>query len=413
MERIENAFKPIDPTKIKSPSVTKKMQVNPASLSSRGQFFLNLVRQNAVSPKNLANVINKEAKTPDKGQEIVNNLVQFSDKKHNPEASPSNSILSKRKCPDTASPLSAKRKRVGFSDPVSSTKEYIVNEEELFDFNSSSARCLTYDDSEELETPPTKSIKLEPASEPEESLEPCVGTTTTEETEEAIESDENTAAVDTSRNSGNLTFKDKNELLDYIKHNLSVDEVLDKLAQVEDPEAFKRKEILQKVVQKVSFREMFEEYLYGGKKVDPEQFSKLTVEQNALATAIVNEISKVMSSNNAIKYRVLDILSEKHSNEFLEHALQENSSNAVCEKLSIKSIVNFLIHKTNVDDSQDNSIVINTLSKELIIHLVTNCHHFGQIVDDKEITSILMLLFKNRQKIDVFDVLHEFLRNML
>lgn len=268
---------------------------------------------------------------------------------------------------------------------------------------------MTYDDSEEVVQPAT--IKTEPAQEPEESLEDCVGTTTSDESVET--NGEEVQLAPESCLPGNLTFKDKNELLDYIKHNLSVEEVLDKLAQVEEPEPFKRKEILQKVVQKVSFREMFEEYLYAGKKIEHEQFSKLTSEQSSLITTVVNDISKIMTSNNAIKYKVLDILSEKHSNEFLEHALQENSSNAVCEKLSVKSIVHYLIHKTNVDDSNDNSIDINNLSKELIIHLVSNCHHYGKILEDKEITSILMFLFKNRAKIDVFDVLHEFLRNML
>lgn len=67
------------------------------------------MRQNAVSPRNLTSVINKqEAKTPERVEGVSNNLVQFSDKKHDPDASPSNSILSKRKCTDTASPLSAK-----------------------------------------------------------------------------------------------------------------------------------------------------------------------------------------------------------------------------------------------------------------------------------------------------------------
>lgn len=126
MEKIESC-KPIDPTKIKSPSVARRMSTNSCVLGGRGQFMLRLVRilqfsihleidflfslqarQNA-SPKNLINVIKQEAvKTPERSQEVTSNLVKFSDKKHNPDASPSNSILSKRKCPDSITPLSAK-----------------------------------------------------------------------------------------------------------------------------------------------------------------------------------------------------------------------------------------------------------------------------------------------------------------
>lgn len=317
------------------------------------------------------------------------------------------------------------RKRVGFTDPVSTTKEYIVNEEEVWDHNnSSSARCLIYDDPETVEN---VGIKSEPELEiieigSEEFLESQVGTTTSigseidqgeDETEARQAEDRASPEPSLTPTDSNLIFKNKNELLNYIKYNLSVDEVLDNLAQKEDPEPFKRKEILKKVVEKVSFREMFEEYLYGGIKVEDDKSVKLTHEQSTLVTSIANEISKVMANNIAVKYKVLDILSERHSNEFLDHALQENSSNVVCEKLSIKSIVNFLIYKTNVHDSNENSDLINNLSKEMILHLVSNLNNFGTIANNTEISNILLLLFKNRAKVEVFDLLHEFLRNML
>lgn len=43
MEKIES-FKPIDPTKIKSPSVARRMSTNSGVLGGRGQFMLRLVR---------------------------------------------------------------------------------------------------------------------------------------------------------------------------------------------------------------------------------------------------------------------------------------------------------------------------------------------------------------------------------
>jgi hypothetical protein len=132
MEKIDS-FKPIDPAKIKSPSINRKVSVNAMALSSRGMKFLNLViffcfffreffllifsqqfkvRQNNASPRNLAAIVNAqnlETKTPEKQGPTP--MLTFSDKKHNPEASPSNSILSKRKLECSPSPLSAK---VGF-----------------------------------------------------------------------------------------------------------------------------------------------------------------------------------------------------------------------------------------------------------------------------------------------------------
>jgi hypothetical protein len=133
--------------------------------------------------------------------------------------------------------------------------------------------------------------------------------------------EEQSEAPETNQRSDELIFKDKNELLDYIKSNLTIEEILDKLTYVEEPGAIKRKEILDKITERVPFRDMFEHYLFQGQKTNPD-LTRLNPKQSSLITEFVGNVSKIMACNNVVKYKILDILSEKHPEEFLDHALQ-------------------------------------------------------------------------------------------
>ena len=213
--------------------------------------------------------------------------------------------------------------------------------------------------------------------------------------------------------SNHLIFKDKQELLDYIGNNITIDELLVSLNKPED-EPTKYIELVDKVVDSIDFTELMEKYI----PTKNTESNNLTMEQNSNIIAIINKISKMMQTNNTIKHKVLDILSEMHSSEFLEHALQENSTNSICDKLSMKSVVNYIIHKVNVGVNNDTELLVKKLNISLVHQLVNNTVHKLKnekeiLCNDKEIQELLTLLFTNKPKIEVFDALHEFLRQIV
>ena len=214
-------------------------------------------------------------------------------------------------------------------------------------------------------------------------------------------------------NTNHLLFKNKQELLDYISKNITVDELLENLNKHED-EPKKLVELVDKVVGSIDFTDLLDKYI----PTKNTESNKLTMEQNSAITCIINKVSKMMQTNNKIKHKVLDILSEKHSSEFLEHALQENSTNSICDKLSMKNVVKYIIHKVNVGGNDDTELMVKKLNVSLIYQLVNSTvkklnNDQEKVCNDKEIQELLSLLFINKPKIDVFDALHEFLRQIV
>ncbi|XP_058459827.1 telomere-associated protein RIF1 isoform X3 [Malaya genurostris] len=87
-------------------------------------------------------------------------------------------------------------------------------------------------------------------------------------------------------------------------------------------------EILSHVISRYSLDFVLERYLSAGK----------TFEQNKTARLLTRELSTLMSKDSKTRYTVLDELSERHSAEFLDHAVQENSSAMVCQRLSMTTM---------------------------------------------------------------------------
>lgn len=233
------------------------------------------------------------------------------------------------------------------------------------------------------------------------------------------ERDENTQNTDITTSSveeeilksppNGLTFKDKNELMEYITKNMTVDELFEKLTQAEE-QSIKRKELIEKVLTSLDISELLTEILPTS---DMKQ-SKMTTEQTEATSVIINHISKLMKCNDRVKHKVLETLSEKHSKDFLTHSLQENSISAVCEKLTIPNIANYLIHKVNVCENDELDLEMNRVNRAIMHHLLKSTHNHQELVcDPKEMQELLKLLFKNKPKIDVLDTVHEFLRNII
>lgn len=221
-------------------------------------------------------------------------------------------------------------------------------------------------------------------------------------------SDDSVAVTEQGADENKLTFKDKNELMEYITHNLSIDELLEKLTQAEES-SLKKKELVAKVVQSVGFKGLLNEvFPVGGT-------AGLTTEQNNHITAMLEEMSKLMESNRSVKHQAFEVLSQKHSEELLDHVVQENSASAICDKLTLPNIANYLIHKVNLSQAGEHANTVARMNTALIRKLIVNTQGASSsIVTRREESHELMkMLFTNVPKMEIFDTVHDFLRKLL
>lgn len=244
-------------------------------------------------------------------------------------------------------------------------------------------RCLVYENDEDEEIP-SENLKVEKLEVLEVITAPCAVTVEEEDTN----SQEISTTSDTeTQEDESLVFKDKESLLEYMKNNLTADEIFQKFGENGD----EQNQIVCKVVETVPFNQIFTEYLKSNASE-----SKSNPEQMTLISSIVSELSRLMNSNKITKCKVLDQLSRSHQQEFLDQALQANSANSICDKLSTKTLGIYLI---------------SNISKELILQLISNTNSMVQ--DQSEYQEVLSKLFKDIEKVKVFDIVHEFLRQLL
>lgn len=207
-----------------------------------------------------------------------------------------------------------------------------------------------------------------------------------------------------------LIFEDKSELMDYITKTLSVDELLEKLTQHEET-SNKRNEFITKAVKSIGIENLVQEFFPPAQSPS----MKLTANQNAMVTGIVSEISKLMQVNSNAKHRVFDILSKQHSKDLLEYVIQEHSPRELCDKVSMPSIIKYLIHKANVSECDEPDALTNEMNRSLLYRLISDTHKCDkEIVEDSdEILELMKLLFKNKPAVATLDIAHEFLRQIV
>lgn len=304
--------------------------------------------------------------------------------------------------------ISFKHKRVGFSDPLSSTKEYLKEDYEI------RKKQLVFDDDEDNEENKENENEIEPVEIPPGGV-PYVKAEIQEEVEQLMNdhnyidnSQPQSTVVTTSDNSetpiinSELVFKDKNELLDYIAVNFSIDEVFDKISKAEQ-ESQKQKQLMSKIAKTFSFADIFKEYFpSNGSPGSQKQISTL-----------ITELKNLTKTNQAAKYKFLAAMSTQHSEDFLEVALQANSISAVCDAISTGNVVKYLIRKINIDDSNETKNSVNNLNRVMVKHLIANTVDNEFDLDQKEIHEMMNLLFQNKTKIDTFDIAQEYLRNII
>uniref|UniRef100_A0A182XFN3 Telomere-associated protein Rif1 N-terminal domain-containing protein n=1 Tax=Anopheles quadriannulatus TaxID=34691 RepID=A0A182XFN3_ANOQN len=336
-----------------------------------------------------------------------------------PQASPAGSILKRRHNQDESgddidSPVN-KRKRVSFHDPpVSLTKEYIRQVEECrpasvsrsLQLNSnimSSAdrakflmrRKSKSDSISELQNFTNEQTnaakKMDAAiSENAPNDENMEGeeeelTSSPESLDEhefmmhdgtnnmtALQVSSDCMDVDGNENKSNSKSKiddvKEQKTLDPLNKQQGFSEILEKSNETQSKHIFPSEDaVLEHVMNRYSLDDMFERYIAAGK----------TLEKTKTIRSLTKELSSKMSDDSKTRDIVLDELSERHSVEFLDHAIQENSNAKVCERLSTLAMMDHVfkqLHTAYNAPSGDKTPAVPQNEKEETIRLIENIY---------------------------------------
>uniref|UniRef100_A0A182K582 Telomere-associated protein Rif1 N-terminal domain-containing protein n=1 Tax=Anopheles christyi TaxID=43041 RepID=A0A182K582_9DIPT len=333
-----------------------------------------------------------------------------------PQASPAGSILKRRHNQDESgddieSPVN-KRKRVSFHDPpVSLTKEYIRQVEECRPVSASRSLQLTSNimsSADRAKFLMRRKNKSDSISELQNftneqtnvAKKVTVASTGNADNDENMEGEEEELTSspesldehefmmhDGTDNMTNLQVSsdcmdmDKNENKSNLKSidgtDLKTSDPLSKQhgssPMAETVEALGKfnfpseEALLEHVLKHYTLDDMFERYIAAGK----------TLEKAKTIRSLTKELSSKMSEDSKICDIVLDELSERHSVEFLDHAIQENSNAKVCERLSALTMMDHVFKQLRTADSaprQGDKADVQSNEKDETIRVVENMY---------------------------------------
>lgn len=270
-------------------------------------------------------------------------LLIFSKRLPSPSASPSASILKRKlRCEsvdDFESPA-MKRKRVSFHDPpVSVTKEYLRDTDESR--NSKPKRCLLPDKvSQPSEVKPALKrrgrldsiIEIEKFAHEQTAR---IADKSLEKSSDVIEDE----AFDTLKWNDTTTNTTHNNSSHVGEKHLPEDPAPTALP-AQDLAILDTNVALDLVVEQCPLDSIMGHY-----------FTKSNNSNLKNAHNLAKFLSNQMNSNDKIKTSVLETLSENHSKEFLDHAVRENLSSVVCDRLNPNSVLEYICAKSKINNS--------------------------------------------------------------
>ncbi|KAH8307578.1 hypothetical protein KR044_003810 [Drosophila immigrans] len=280
----------------------------------------------------------------------VKELLIFSKRLPSPSASPSASILKRKlRCEsmdDFESPA-MKRKRVSFHDPpVSVTKEYLRDVDETR--SSKPKRCLL----------PDKTATAPPSSEARPALKRRGRLDSIIEIEKFAH-EQTARSVDKSLDKSQDVMED--EAFDTLKWNETTTTVHSSPVAEKQPEADVATTAAAATTTELPSRDLAILDADAALELVVEQCSLETVLERYLAKAggsnlksvlsMTKFLSNQMNSNDKLKTSVLETLSENHSKEFLDHAVRENLSSVVCDRLNPNSVLEYICAKSKINSS--------------------------------------------------------------
>ncbi|XP_037717806.1 telomere-associated protein RIF1 [Drosophila subpulchrella] len=271
-------------------------------------------------------------------------LLTFSKRLPSPSASPSVSILKRKlRCDSlddvTLDSPALKRKRVSFHDPpVSVTKEYLRDSDETRS-SLKPKRCLLMDkvaQTSEMRQALRRRGRLDSIIEIERfASEQTARTATTDKT-----LDKSTGEAPEEDAFTSLKWNDTGNA-----HNISpTDEPVN--AMEVEPESepagqdlalMDADSALDLVVEQLPLESVLQRYF------DRSQLKS--------AGTLAKFLSAQMGANEKLKTNVLETLSENHSKDFLDHAVRENLSSVVCDRLNPNSVLEYVCAKSKISNS--------------------------------------------------------------
>ncbi|EAU77172.2 AGAP010393-PA, partial [Anopheles gambiae str. PEST] len=399
------------------PSITRSPRTSMIGMGGRGAQLINLIRNQQTDQSPKPNTPPQNASTPKGGQSsatanrlmmrkraivgsaassapvddstALETLKEREEMSHNnpsqylvfskvlpsPKASPAGSILKRRHNQDESgddidSPVN-KRKRVSFHDPpVSLTKEYIRQVEECRP--ASVSRSLQLNSNIMSSADRAKFLmRRKSKSDSISELQNFTNeqTNAAKKTDAAISenapNDENMEGEEEELTSSPESL-DEHEFMmhdDPLKKQQGFSEILEKSNETQSKHIFPSEDaVLEHVMNRYSLDDMFERYIAAGK----------TLEKTKTIRSLTKELSSKMSDDSKTRDIVLDELSERHSVEFLDHAIQENSNAKVCERLSTLAMMDHVfkqLHTAYNAPSGDKTPAVPQNEKEETIRL--------------------------------------------
>ncbi|XP_020801085.1 uncharacterized protein LOC110178315 [Drosophila serrata] len=271
-------------------------------------------------------------------------LLVFSKRLPSPSASPSVSILKRKlRCESlddvTLESPAMKRKRVSFHDPpVSVTKEYLRDTDEPRS-SLKPKRCLMMEkvaQTSEARQALRRRGRLDSIIEIERfASEQTARTATSDKTLDKSSSDAPEEDAFTSLKWNDTTATHNiSHTVEQTKH-MEVEPGVETAGQdlaVVDPEA-----ALDLVIEQMPLETVLQRYFDQGELKSAGIVSKY--------------LSTQMTANDKLKTNVLETLSENHSKDFLDHAVRENLSSVVCDRLNPNSVLDYVCAKSKISQS--------------------------------------------------------------
>ncbi|XP_065366758.1 telomere-associated protein RIF1 isoform X2 [Calliphora vicina] len=289
----------------------------------------------------------------------------FSKRLPSPTASPSASILKRKLRHDSIEDLSFdspafKRKRVSFHDPpVSITKEYLRDIDET---KTKPKRCLIMDKVSEAKhalrrrtanaytSNSATTTSTTSASSSSTSCSTAVANKTTDTTvmDDSITSlkwndSRNTSDAPTTPQAVTMTQNDEaaTQIAADAPPSTSIH-----VCKHPEPPVLDIETATKMVLEQCSLDTILEKY-----------FANENTPQLKSSHVVAKFLSNAMETNTKIKTNVLETLSENHSKDFLDHAVQENLSSVVCDRLNLNSVIDYICAKSKINAGCRNNLL--------------------------------------------------------
>lgn len=174
-----------------------------------------------------------------------------------------------------------------------------------------------------------------------------------------------------------------------------------------------------------SFKDKAEVFQFCMEQANFEDFLQHVVETDKSFSPKANKIMAKVLSNQMdmdpkLCYSILDRLSEKHAKDFLDHAMQENSTKEILDRISLTTLMGYLQEKVAGDQAAKVDVLKHLEAwfgdTKYITRQETLTFFANSMPDEltnEEMTELLDELFQDKPIRETFDLFTQQMRKML